>query len=306
MMAAACLGCFVLTLAATLAAGYWIWVRQPAHATAEGQTPDRRSRRGFSFSLSALMESIGRVGARLPVGEARRAEAKDKLVSAGYRVPACVPIYFCLKYCLAAVVPGLLCPLLFAVRPDALAVGFAGLLAAYVTFRLPSWMVGFAARSRQQEIREALPDLIDLLVIGVESGLSLDQALGDAARALAPVHPELTEELYVYRLETDAGTERAEALRNLGRRTAEPDLRKFGSLLIQTERFGTGISRVLRGQARSMRLRRRLRAEELARQLAVKMIFPIFFLILPSTFLVTAGPAMLYLFGDLRRMMGTE
>jgi tight adherence protein C len=306
MMAAACLGCFVLTLSATLAAGYWIWVRQPAQATAAGQAPGRRSRQAFSSSLSGLWETIAHVGARLPVGEARRVEAKGKLVAAGYRVPAGVSIYFGLKYGLAVAAPALLCPLLFAVRPDAFAVGFAGALASYAGFRLPSWIVGFSTRGRQQQIREALPDLIDLLVIGVDSGLSLDQALGDAARALEPVHPELTEELYVYRLETDAGTERAEALRNLGRRTGEPDLRKFGSLLIQTERFGTGISRLLRGQARSMRLRRRLRAEELARQLAVKMIFPIFFLILPSTFLVTAGPAMLYLFGDLRRVMGAE
>jgi tight adherence protein C len=306
MLAAACLGCFVLTLSASLAAGYWIWVRQPAQAPAAGAPPGRGNRWGFPFSRPGLWKAIERLGAGLPVGDRRRAEAKRKLVSAGYRAPACVPIYFGLKYGLALALPSVFCPLLYAVRPDAFAVGFAGSLAAYTGFRLPSWLVRFAARNRRQEIRDALPDLIDLLVIGVESGLSLDQAIEEAASGLALVHPELTDELYVYRLEMDAGTERAEALRSLGRRSGEPQMRKFSSLLIQTERFGTGISRVLRAQARSMRLRRWQRAEELARQLGVKMIFPIFFLILPSTFLVTAGPAVLYLFGDLRRLLGTE
>lgn len=306
MVAAACLGCFFLTLSAALAAGYWIWVRQPAPAPAAGEPPGWENTWGFPFSSGEWWETIERVGAALPVGERRRAAARRKLISAGYRLPAFVPIYFCLKFCLVVAVPGVLCPLLYAVRPDAFAVGFAGSLAAYTAFRLPSWLVGFAARTRQQDIRDALPDLIDLLVIGVESGLSLDQAIAEAARGLASAHPELTEELYIYRIETDTGTGRAEALRNLGRRTGEPHMRKFGSLLIQTERFGTGISRVLRAYARSMRVRRRQRAEELARQLGVKMIFPIFFLIMPSTFLVTAGPAMLYLFGDLRKMLGTE
>jgi tight adherence protein C len=250
-----------------------------------------------------LRHAIERIGAAMPVGRARRCLARQKLVSAGYREPSCVPLYFGLKCCLALAVPGVLCPLLFAIRPDVFAVAFAGSLAAYCAFRLPSWVVGFAASSRQQAIREALPDLIDLLVIGVESGLSIDQAIAEADRTLGAIHTELSEELYLFRLEMNAGTTRAEALRNLGRRTGEPHMRKFGSLLIQTERFGTGIARVLRVQARFMRLRRRQRAEELAHQLAVKMVFPIFFLILPSTFLVTAGPAMLYLFGDLRRIL---
>jgi tight adherence protein C len=304
MVAAACVGCFVLTLMAALAAGYWAWGRRtiPAGAEPSGWGTRRRPR----ISWQPRWEILEHAGVFLPARRERRAEARSMLVAAGYRLPASVAIYFALKYGLAIGAPALLCPLLYAIRPDAFAVGFAGALGAYSAFRLPTWLVGFAARGRRQDIRDALPDLIDLLVIAVESGLSLDQALGDAAHSLATLHPELTDELYVYRLEMDAGASRADALRNLGRRTGEPDMRRFGSLLIQTERFGTGISRVLRAQSRAMRVRRRQRAEELARQLSVKMIFPIFFLILPSTFLVTAGPAMLYLFGDLRRLLGTD
>jgi tight adherence protein C len=305
MVAAACLACFFLTLSAVLAAGYRLSVRHPAGIPA-GEAASFNPASRVPYSLAGWQEAIEQIAAALPVAEAARARAKRKLVAAGYRVPACVPVYFALKVGLAGVVPSLLCPVLYSVRPDAFAVFFAGSVAAYAAFRLPSWLVEFVARSRQEDIRHALPDLIDLLVVGVESGLSLDQALGEAARGLASVHPELTEELHVYALETSAGTGRTEALRNLGRRTAEPQMRRFASLLIQTERFGTGIARVLRAQARAMRVRRRQRAEELARQIAVKIIFPIFFLIMPSTFLVTAGPAMLYLFVDLKKMLGIE
>jgi tight adherence protein C len=288
-----------------LVAGYRLSVRHAATIPA-GDAPGFEQASRFPHSLGGWQEAIERFGAALPVSDAARVHAKQKLVAAGYRAPASVPVYFALKAGFAVAVPALLCPFLYAVRPDVFAVFFAGSVAAFSAFRLPSWLVAFAARSRQEQIRHALPDLIDLLVVGVESGLSLDQAFGEAARGLASVHPELTEELHVYALETSAGTGRTEALRNLGRRTNEPQVRRFASLLVQTERFGTGVARVLRLQARSMRVRRRQRAEELARQIAVKMIFPIFFLIMPSTFLVTAGPAMLYLFVDLRKMLGVE
>jgi tight adherence protein C len=306
MVAAACLGCFLLTLSASLIAGYRLWARHPAGGPASGDARGIEDVAPFRFAFTGWSDAIERLGSALPVGDESRAEARRMLIAAGYRLPACVPIYFGLKACLSVVVPGLLAPFLYAVRPDAFAVAFAGAVAAYTAFRVPSWLVGFAARSRQEEICHALPDLIDLLVVGVESGRSLDQAMSEAARGLASAHPALTEELHVYGIETSAGTGRAEALRNLGRRTGEPDMRKFGSLLIQTERFGTGIARVLRTLARSMRIRRRQQAEELARQIAVKMIFPIFFLIMPSTFLVTAGPAILYLFVDMKKMLGID
>ncbi len=306
MVAAACLGCFLVTLSAAMIAGYGLWMRPRASVSASVDVGDIEGGEGLPFPLNGWLDVIERFGSVLPVGDTARREARRMLLAAGYRLPAGVPLYFGLKACLGFAAPGLLCPFLYMVRPDLFPVAFAGSLAAYTAYRMPTWFVGFASQSRQEEIRHALPDLIDLLVVGVESGLSLDQALGEAARGLASVHPELTEELHVYALETSAGTGRGEALRNLGRRTGELEVRRFASLLIQTERFGTGVARVLRNQARAMRVQRRQRAEELARQIAVKMIFPIFFLIMPSTFLVTAGPAMLYLFVDLRKMLGIE
>lgn len=306
MVAVACLGCFVLSLSAALVAGYRVWIREPAPVPAHGERPAFEDRPPKVPSLHGPLALIERIGALIPIAEERRLRARQKLISAGYRPAAVVSVYFGLKACLGVVVPAALSPLLYAIRPDVLAVAFAALLAAFTAFRIPSWFVGFSARARQEKIRNALPDLIDLLVVGVDSGLSVDQAIEEAARGLHRAHPELAEELYIYDLHVRAGTERAGALRNLARRTAVLDMRHFTSLLIQTERFGTGISRMLRTQARLMRSRRGQWAEEQARKLSIKIIFPVFFLILPSTFLVTAGPAVLYLFGGLHKMLGTE
>ena len=158
------------------------------------------------------------------------------------------------------------------------------------------------SRARRQAVQRGLPDLLDLLVISVESGLSLDSAITTTAEDLAVVHPILTDELMVFRHEVRAGTSRAEALRNLGKRTSEPEMRKLTSLLIQADRFGASISKVMRTQARYVRTRRRQSAEDLAHKVGIKLVFPIFFLIMPSMFLVTAGPAVIQLVQNFGRL----
>jgi tight adherence protein C len=178
------------------------------------------------------------------------------------------------------------------------------LCSGYLGYRLPDTVLRRKVEKRKLKLNRGLPDLLDLLVIQVESGLSLEQALADTARDLRTAHPVLAEELGVFQLELQAGTSRTEALRNLGERPREPETRKLASLLIQADRFGTSISRVLRTQARYMRIRRRQTAEEQAHKVGVKLIFPIFFLIMPSMFLVTAGPAVLYLLSNLGSLVG--
>ena len=126
------------------------------------------------------------------------------------------------------------------------------------------------------------------------------------AQDLRPAHPVFHDEISVFQGEVQAGATRAEALRNLAHRTGEAEMRRLTSLLIQTDRFGTSISKVLRSQARYMRIRRRQRAEELAHKVGVKLVFPIFFFIMPSMFLVTAGPAVLMLMGGIGRSLFSE
>jgi len=139
-------------------------------------------------------------------------------------------------------------------------------------------------------------------VVSVEAGLGLDQAIMNVSRELLTTHREISEELSLVNLEMRAGKRRADALRNLADRTGEPELRKLVSILIQSDRFGTSMGESLRTHSDFMRVRRRQEAEERA-QGRVKLVFPIFFFILPSMMVVAAGPGLLQLFKHLFPMM---
>jgi tight adherence protein C len=154
-------------------------------------------------------------------------------------------------------------------------------------------------KRRRDKLRYALPDALDLLVVCVESGLGLDQAIAKVTSELSITHPDISNEFSLVSLEMRAGSDRATALRNLGTRTGETELRKFTALLIQTDRFGTSLAHSLRTHANFMRIRRRNEAEERAGKLGVKLTFPVFFFILPSIMIVAAGPGVLRLFKDL-------
>jgi tight adherence protein C len=158
-------------------------------------------------------------------------------------------------------------------------------------------------KQRQQKLRVSLPDALDMMVISVEAGLGLDQALQHVGREIDHTHKELSEELGLVGLEMRAGKRRAEALRNLADRTGESELRKLVAILTQSDRFGTSMGESLRTHSDFMRLRRKQEAEERAAKVGVKLVFPIFIFILPSMMLVAAGPALLKVFQDLFPMM---
>lgn len=154
-------------------------------------------------------------------------------------------------------------------------------------------------------MRFALPDVLDLLVVCSEAGCGLDQAILNVSRELKTVHPAIAEELTMVNMEIMAGKSRADALRNLGRRTGEDELKKLTAVLIQTDRFGTSVSEALRTQSDFLRIRRRQEAEERAGKVGVKLVFPIFFFCLPSLLVVTAGPGMVQLCQNLFPLMKT-
>src|SRR6185312_1990880 len=137
------------------------------------------------------------------------------------------------------------------------------------------------------------------------AGLGLDQAIQYVAKELTITHPEVAEEFQLVNLEIRAGKRRVEALRNLAERTGETELRKLVAILIQTDRFGTSIADSLRTHSDFMRTRRRQEAEERANNVGVKLVFPIFFLILPSMLVVAAGPGILQIFKQLIPMMNS-
>lgn len=305
MLIAASVGFFLVMASIVAAAGYFLWGREAAGAAgdlgaAEWAFEDVSSPAGMPQWLRVLSD----LGSMFKTSESETIKIKRDLAAAGFRHELAVTTFLGLKAAAMALIPVISAVVMYTINPDVMAIMPAVLCSGYLGYRLPDTVLRRKVEKRKLKLNRGLPDLLDLLVIQVESGLSLEQALADTARDLRSAHPVLAEELGVFQLELQAGTSRTEALRNLGDRPREPETRKLASLLIQADRFGTSISRVLRTQARYMRIRRRQNAEEQAHKVGVKLIFPIFFLIMPSMFLVTAGPAVLYLLSNLGSLVG--
>lgn len=170
---------------------------------------------------------------------------------------------------------------------------------AFAAFHGASGALKRLAKRRCERLRLGLPDALDLLVVCMEAGLGIDQAILKASKELAIVHPEISQELALVHLEMRAGIARAEALRSLGTRTGSHDLQKLAAVLIQSDRFGTSLSDSLRTHSEFLRVRRRQEAEERAAKVGVKLVFPIFFFLLPAMLVVSAGPGILQLFKHL-------
>ncbi len=171
--------------------------------------------------------------------------------------------------------------------------------AAVAGYMLPELWLTLKIRARQTRLRLALPDGLDLLVICVEVGLGIDQALLRVANELRIVHPELSDELQIVNLEMRVGKSRTEALRELGRRTGLEDIKALVAMLVQTERFGTSIAQSLRIHSEDLRTKRRQRAEELSAKTSVKMVPALVFFIFPALMVVILGPAFISLMRQL-------
>jgi tight adherence protein C len=164
---------------------------------------------------------------------------------------------------------------------------------------LPEMWLLWRIKARQERLRQGLPDGLDLLVICVEVGLGLDQALLRVAQELRIVHRELSEELQLVNLEMRVGKSRIEALKELARRTGSEDIKSLVGMLVQTERFGTSVAQSLRIHSDELRTKRRQRAEEMSAKTTVKMVGPLVFFIFPALIAVILGPAMIALMRQL-------
>jgi tight adherence protein C len=226
-----------------------------------------------------------------------------RLIRAGFRGPNTLKMLYGSKAILAVVLPA--AAVLATAKSDtdasnkilfvtaAFAAGFFG----------PNEYVRRAARKRQKRIRRGLPNALDLMVVCVESGLGLDQAIVQVAKELQFAHPEISDEFSLMNLEMKAGKRRADALRNLADRTGVEEVKKLVAVLVQADRFGTSVAQSLRGHSEFMRVQTRQQAEEKAAKLGVKLVFPIFFCILPSLFVVTVGPVVVRIVRELIPMM---
>jgi tight adherence protein C len=239
-------------------------------------------------SFDAIIGALKRVGNRVPRSPSEMGKLRLRLVRAGFRRDEALPVFFAIRLAVALGAFALLATPLI-IRPNVpFAIGACGL--GYV---LPGIVLARIMKRRQHRITLALPDALDLMVVSVEAGLGLDQAMQRVGDELNFAHPELSNELRLVNLELRAGKARVEALHNLAERTGVDDVSSLVAMLVQTDRFGTSIAKSLRVHSDTLRTKRRQRAEEAAAKTGVKMVFPLVFCIFPPIFVVTIGPAVI-------------
>ena len=227
-----------------------------------------------------------RLGDRVPKSANELGKIRLRLVQAGYRRADALAIFLGIRVAFALACFTLVgTPIL--IRPDF----FLAMFAAAMGYLLPGMALARMAARRQHRIRMSLADALDLMVVSVEAGLGLDQALARVGQELSFAYPDLSSELRLVNLELLAGTARSDALRNLADRTGVDDLRSLVAMLVQTDKFGTSVATSLRVFSETLRTKRRQRAEEAAAKTGVKMVFPLVVCIFPAIWIVTIGPA---------------
>ncbi len=296
-------GVFLLVALAVAGFGVKMWVKpKEAIERVTGVTAARAERAPTHPSL-VFHDLVKKLGTLLPVSPKDAGAIQKRLVKAGVKNPKALQIFYGSKVLFGVLMPVLMSLAVAKSAADPSNKVMAVLAAAAMGFFGPNEYLRIRAKRRQKNVRRGLPNALDLLVVCVESGLGLDQALVQVAKDLEEAHPEITEEFTMVNLELKAGVRRIEALRNLAERSNVDDLKKLVAVLIQADRFGTGVAQSLRQHADYMRVQARQIAEEKAAKLGVKLVFPIFFCILPSLFVVTVGPMVVKIMRDLLPMM---
>jgi tight adherence protein C len=245
-----------------------------------------RDREEEKPKFAYVKDMVKKVGSKVPVSPSEVGKVRLRLIQAGFRGPEALPIFVGLRM---AVAIGAF--LLFAtpliLRPN-VSMGLGGSLLGYV---VPGIILARKAKRRQHRIQLGLADALDLMVVSVEAGLGLDQAMLRVGDELRFAHPDLSDELRLVNIELRAGKARTDALRNLADRTGLDDLISLTTMLIQTDKFGTSVAQSLRVFSETLRTKRRQRAEEAAAKTGVKMVFPLVLCIFPAIWVVTIGPA---------------
>jgi tight adherence protein C len=258
---------------------------------------------GGETEPSTIVSFLHGIGSRVPSSDAEVANLKMDLIRAGFRSDTALPVFYGLRI-MVTLVMLLVCVMLLARMPEnpvmKLALMASGIGAGWI---LPRFFLEKKVAKRQEVLRLSLPDALDLMVVSIEAGLGLDQAIQHVARELYGSHPELSDEMSLVTLEMRHGKRRSEALKNFADRTGEAEFRKLVAILVQNDRFGTSMGESLRTHSDFLRVRRRQEAEERAGKVGVKLVFPIFFFILPSMLIVAAGPGLLQVFKYLFPMM---
>ena len=285
---------FVCTFGAVVLLGYFVSL-----LIANPQSKQIRDRLGVIArparrpgpGLMALFQRAGQAAAKpfMPTTREKQSGIRQSLARAGIYSPSalkmmagCKVIFLC-----AGVVGGYLLGLAW----DMLLLGLS--FGGIVGYMLPTLWLRMKIQTNQRSLNHGLADALDLMVVCVEAGLTVDAAMQRVGQELGLVHPALSRELGITHMETRVGLARTDALRNLGQRTGNSALQSLAAMLIQADRFGTSIASALRIHADTLRQNRQHAAEEMAAKASVKMTFPLVLFIFPATFIILAGPTVL-------------
>jgi len=281
-------------LAVALVAGYG------ASSILAGLSPDPRRLRqlatagGHSASVDNTFTLVDRIDPRfaslpgVPKSPRDMGRLRRRLAMAGYTRPAAV-----VGYAVANLVSPLLFGLITLAAIDIRSGWLLVLFASAVGYLLPGMLLARKITLRTREIRDGLPDALDLFIVCVEAGSGLDQAIAKASDEIGISYPALAYELRLIVTEIRAGKPRVEAFRNFAARTKVDDVQSLVTLLVQTDKFGTSLGQALRTHAETSRSKRRQSAEERAGKLGVKLVFPLVLFLFPALYIVILGPAVL-------------
>jgi|YelNatPaOPRAMG01_1025707.scaffolds.fasta_scaffold13307_4 tight adherence protein C len=266
-------------------------------ASSPGSTPQSQS--AGQRAAAVVTTWVARLENILPRSREEVSVVRKRLIRAGYRREAAVQIFYGLK---------VLVPLSLAALATASGAYHYGPFFVYgislgLGFLIPDFVLGNRIRNRQLQIEAGLPDALDLMVICIEAGLGLDQAIHRVAQELRYSRPEIADELTVVTREQWAGKPRTDTWKDLAERTGVEAVRAVVATLVQADQFGTSVAKALRVHAETIRMRRRLQIEEAAAKTTVKLVFPLVFFVFPSLFVVALGPSVIRILEDFERYL---
>jgi tight adherence protein C len=278
-----------------IALAIYLWMQEQSRqevvdrAIGDNRLPSQRILRPLAQKAPSVR--VEKLLKRAPSVWKESASIQQQLIYAGYDSPQAPAIYAITRLGIIALMPIIAVILL---RPDSTMKLFTAIVGgAFLGYVLPLAYMMRAVRKRQEKVRRSLPDALDLLVVCVEAGISLDAAILRVARDMVHLHTELAREFLIVNRRTNAGMTREAALRGMWERTGVEEIRTLISSLIQSEKWGTSSSRVLRVSSETLRRKRRFNAEKRAATAPIKMIIPMALLIFPALFVVILGPAVL-------------
>ncbi len=273
------------------------------HRRRMGPQLDKESENRYSRKNEALAAALERATQPLTEtvsgNEKAMGQLREKLLNAGFRRESAPVVFKGIQLIITGV--GLFIGGVFGMLADGLSQGLILKAAAGIVigFIIPKLVLDQLVKRRKEKIFLGMPDALDLMVVCVEAGLGMDQALRKVADEMLKSHVEIGEEFSIANQQLQFGKSRSEVLKALGFRSGVDDLKQLTAILIQADRFGSSIAAALRVQSDSMRVKRRQIAEEKAAKTAVKMIFPLVLFIFPGIFVVLVGPAGISMYRNL-------